>query len=216
MSAQERGQATHGAAVLANSPAEPTERFQLLHELPAGHDLRRLQLLGAQCRNLRSSVWRDIGKSWGIASATYDELGEAWTSTTEFRKAVNLPERVRLSRKKGWKMPPNTVSVARPGRWGNPHFVSRWRDARTCVALFEDTVKGIWNPTTSAHLPEAWNGYAEHVAWLRRMGASPLELLGELKGKNLACWCSLDQPCHAHVLIRLANQDAAEPTGRRG
>ena len=30
------------------------------------------------------------------------------------------PVRVQLSRKKGWRMPENTVSVARPGRWGNP------------------------------------------------------------------------------------------------
>ena len=34
------------------------------------------------------------------------------------------PGRVRLSRKKGWKLPPNTVSVARPGRWGNPFSVA--------------------------------------------------------------------------------------------
>jgi hypothetical protein len=27
----------------------------------------------------------------------------------------------------------------------------------------------------------------------------------ELRGKNLACWCPLDQPCHADVLLRLAN-----------
>jgi len=29
----------------------------------------------------------------------------------------------------------------------------------------------------------------------------------ELRGKNLACWCALDQPCHADVLLELANQD---------
>ena len=34
------------------------------------------------------------------------------------------PVRVRLSRKKGWKLPPDTVSVARPGRWGNPFSVA--------------------------------------------------------------------------------------------
>lgn len=31
-----------------------------------------------------------------------------------------MPERVQLSRRKGWRMPPNTVKVARPTRWGNP------------------------------------------------------------------------------------------------
>jgi hypothetical protein len=28
----------------------------------------------------------------------------------------------------------------------------------------------------------------------------------ELRGKNLACWCPLDQPCHAEVLLELANK----------
>jgi len=29
-----------------------------------------------------------------------------------------------------------------------------------------------------------------------------------LRGKNLACYCPLDQPCHADVLLEIAN---AEP-----
>jgi hypothetical protein len=31
-----------------------------------------------------------------------------------------------------------------------------------------------------------------------------------LKGKNLACWCKLDEPCHADFLLRLANSRAAK------
>jgi hypothetical protein len=31
----------------------------------------------------------------------------------------------------------------------------------------------------------------------------------ELAGKNLACWCALDQPCHADVLLELANADSS-------
>jgi Domain of unknown function (DUF4326) len=117
-----------------------------------------------------------------------------------------MPNRVQLSRKSGWRLPPNTASVARPGRWGNPFVVSPWRDAKTCVALFENAVRGVWNPDTSAHLPAAWQGYDVHVAWLKRMNGHPTEQLFELRGKNLACWCSLDQPCHADVLLRLANE----------
>lgn len=30
------------------------------------------------------------------------------------------PVRIQRKRTKGWKMPPNTVSVTRPGKWGNP------------------------------------------------------------------------------------------------
>lgn len=31
----------------------------------------------------------------------------------------------------------------------------------------------------------------------------------ELRGMDLACWCKLDQPCHADVLIALANAPEA-------
>ena len=86
MNAQEAsGQATRVEDGPVNNASGAIKGFQLLHELPAGHELRRLPLLGAQCRNLRSGVWREIARSWGIASATYDQLGEAWTTTTEFR-----------------------------------------------------------------------------------------------------------------------------------
>jgi hypothetical protein len=30
----------------------------------------------------------------------------------------------------------------------------------------------------------------------------------ELRGKDLACWCPLDQPCHADVLLEIANSSA--------
>lgn len=34
-----------------------------------------------------------------------------------------------------------------------------------------------------------------------------LSRLHELRGKNLACWCPLNQPCHADVLLKLANRE---------
>lgn len=34
-----------------------------------------------------------------------------------------MPERIQLSRRKGWKMPPNTVKVDRSTPWGNPFAV---------------------------------------------------------------------------------------------
>ena len=122
-----------------------------------------------------------------------------------------MPVRIQLKRTKGWRMPENTVSVARPGQWGNPFYVSRWRDAKTCVALFRDSVQGIWNPTTSEHLPNAWTGYDNHCAWhtkwRERMNSSPAQWLFELRGKNLACWCKPGEPCHADVLLELANRE---------
>lgn len=43
------------------------------------------------------------------------------------------------------------------------------------------------------------------VAWFETHVAPKLDV-SELRGKDLACWCPLDQPCHADVLLRLANE----------
>ena len=84
-----------------------------------------------------------------------------------------MPERIQLSRKKGWRMPPNTVKVARPTKWGNPYTVKN--TGRIDAVL----------------------RFACEVA--------PLLDVSELRGKNLACWCKLDQQCHADVLLEIAN-----------
>lgn len=78
-------------------------------------------------------------------------------------------------------MPPRTVSVARPGRWGNPFRVGHE------VATATEAVRSYRNIMEAHMTPE-----------LRS------DLKG-LRGRNLACWCALDQPCHADVLLELAN-----------
>ena len=92
-----------------------------------------------------------------------------------------MAERVQLRRTKGWRMPPNTMSVARPTGYGNRFYVGLPANptAADCVRRFRE---------------EQADEYA----------GAPLE---RLRGKNLACWCRLDQPCHADVLLELANQD---------
>jgi len=42
-----------------------------------------------------------------------------------------------------------------------------------------------------------------------RAGALPYsieDVKRELRGKNLACYCALDQSCHADVLLEFANK----------
>jgi len=100
------------------------------------------------------------------------------------------PVRVQLRRTKGWRMPENTVSVARPGRYGNQHIVGVDGTAEECVAKFRaDMLEGLNQPVGGLH---------------RALYRSAI---GALRGKNLACWCRLDAPCHADVLLELANQD---------
>lgn len=92
-----------------------------------------------------------------------------------------MPIRVQLSRKKGWRMPPNTVKVSRPSKWGNPYRVDQWGQQQA-VTMFRD--------------------YLKHWMWKASENALCLQ---ELRGKNLACWCKPGQPCHADVLLELAN-----------
>ncbi len=63
--------------------------YHLLDDLPIGHVLRRQPLgsLGAQCRNRRSKEWRDVAR-WRIASSAFNDLGESWTATSEFRVRI--------------------------------------------------------------------------------------------------------------------------------
>lgn len=97
------------------------------------------------------------------------------------------PERIQLSRKKGWKLPANTVVVSRPSFWGNPI-----------------RVMGADNVLDQARTVE------QYRAWLSggmafRDHLPVLARLPELRGKNLACWCKPGTPCHADVLLELAN-----------
>ncbi|SHJ68136.1 protein of unknown function [Roseomonas rosea] len=105
-----------------------------------------------------------------------------------------MPERVQLSRKKGWRMPPNTVSVARPTKWGNPFKVGRpgsglpeHKTQQGAVSAFR---RAILNPV----------GGHGHL-----LDFDPHEVVA-LRGKNLACWCLLHEPCHADVLLEIANR----------
>lgn len=122
-----------------------------------------------------------------------------------------MPERVQLSRRKGWRMPPNTVSVARPGKWGNPFTVRGCRAAGfvgTDAELAARVVGAFRAWLTSPHWRENWSGPEAE-----RRRNTILSELPSLRGKNLACWCPLDQPCHAAVLLELANAAEGQAHG---
>lgn len=97
-------------------------------------------------------------------------------------EAVGVPHRVQLSRQKGWRMPENTISGARPGRLGNPFRIGDF---------------GI---------PDAKAAVQRHEEWLDgRVVGPPVPDLAPYRGKNIGCWCRLDQPCHVDNLLRRAN-----------
>lgn len=120
--------------------------------------------------------------------------------------AVVMPRRVQRKRVKGWRMPANTVSVCRPGKFGNPFKPDECREAgytgtdleikQRCVDAFR-----AW----LVH-PDGWLNWQGDEAEQRK--AEILDGLESLRGKNLACFCKLDEPCHADVLLELANSSA--------
>lgn len=99
---------------------------------------------------------------------------------------TRTPKRITLKRTKGWRLPEGTVVVSRgPGRkWGNPYEGDgSGKDHAMLVSLF-------------ARLMER-----PEYAYYR------LEVRLALRGKDLACWCREEQPCHADVLLEIANAD---------
>lgn len=127
------------------------------------------------------------------------------------------PQRIQLRRTKGWRKPDNTVVVARPSILGNPFRVVKTQ------ALIEpyqvlyvpdsrvDSGPGGWvsewetKAEAIADAVETYRDWATHGPnHYMRVQYFVDEL--PLCGKNLACWCPLDQPCHADVLLELANR----------
>lgn len=107
-----------------------------------------------------------------------------------------MPVRIQRRRAKGWRMPADTIYVGRPTKWGNP-FVpgTRGRTVKECVDLYQAIASGYLCVSVEQPL----------IAPQERLLKSVQHDLGELRGKNLACFCRLDRPCHADILLALAN-----------
>jgi hypothetical protein len=96
---------------------------------------------------------------------------------------MKAPKRIQRKRTLGWKMPEGAVYVGRPSKWGNP-FRRGDCSAEVVVSCFLSYIEGNLDIIDS----------------VKR----------ELRGKDLACWCPLDQPCHADVLLEIANSQLRE------
>lgn len=117
--------------------------------------------------------------------------------------ADTKPQRIQLSRQKGWRMPPNTVKVDRSTKWGNHWSVWQAPDGDWMCSSEQGLIPASSkaNALALAVLLHAQDE-TRRTAFLGG-GARIVELMG----KNLACWCRLDQPCHADILLKLANPE---------
>lgn len=99
------------------------------------------------------------------------------------------PQRIQLKRTRGFRLQEVSralnglpaVNVARPTRWGNPFKVKQTNRAAVEKFRFWVSVEPLAFPSRE-------------------------EIRYELGHKNLACWCPPNQPCHADVLLEIANR----------
>ena len=115
-----------------------------------------------------------------------------------------MNKRIQRKRIKGWKMPDNAVYVGRPSKWGNPFRIGYYNNfpilILALIAKDSDEIhelrKGIYVKDKRAA-----------VYWFERLhGVFDKDYFKELRGKDLACWCNINDPCHADILLKLANK----------
>lgn len=94
-----------------------------------------------------------------------------------------MPARIQRRRAKGWRMPDGAVYVGRPGKFGNPWKVG---DVLPSGAVVDRAV--------------AVALYAAHLAANPGLVTAARAELADATA--LACWCPLDRPCHADILIK--------------
>lgn len=130
-----------------------------------------------------------------------------------------MPERIQRRRAKGFIMPAEAIYVGRPSKWGNP-----WRlEPRGAWLIGPDGSGSTFTSrrdaaTAAVHAYQTWlvDGEYRYVEWLQPREVEHLATLRNrisvdlscLRFHDLACWCPLDQPCHADVLLELANEEA--------
>lgn len=123
-------------------------------------------------------------------------------------------QRIRLTKAMGLKLPPNTVKVGYGTRWASPY------DSFARVPLRSTRDVSV------NHAIRAARGAAQMFRhklltdgkWMApgNRYRGPVEttledVRRELRGKNLACQCGLDMPCHGDVLMEFANDWPTSP-----
>jgi hypothetical protein len=101
-------------------------------------------------------------------------------------------------------MPEGAIYVGRPTRWGHPLSLAE-------IAQHEADA----DPTGPPIDVRAARAFAVdwYRVWLDMPEAAHLRKeIHDLAGHDLVCWCPLDQPCHADVLLELANGSLAART----
>lgn len=101
------------------------------------------------------------------------------------------PLRIQRKRTKGWRMPEGAIYCGLPGPWGNPFATAE---------KFRDLLEAILGISGRSEFHEC---DLKSFATVNAMAPN----ITKLRGKQLACWCPLDRPCHVDVLAEIANAE---------
>ena len=109
-----------------------------------------------------------------------------------------MGERIQRRRTKGWKMPANAIYIGRPTVFGNPFPLDLGRNR--CLMLYR------------LYLRRRWKDLERYVTIYRIIDLQVLrkkltDNLSKLYGKDVCCWCGLDQKCHGDILLKLLESE---------
>ena len=122
-----------------------------------------------------------------------------------------MAKRIQRKRTKDYSQPLGTIYVGRPTKWGNPFrvgsYLNGWGKAFVAVNTVEpEKIHELYKSKELDEKITLANSLKWYELWLNNLIVNNKLDPKELKGANLSCWCSLDQPCHADILLKYANQ----------
>lgn len=109
------------------------------------------------------------------------------------------PKRIQRKRAKGWRMG-SAIYVGRPTIFSNPFSARACGGPQQAVSMYRLYLRRRWNDLEE----RGCNIFA--IMELQICHQELWRRLPELRGKALCCWCRLDAPCHADVLLEIANK----------
>ncbi|MDM2104292.1 DUF4326 domain-containing protein [Mycobacteroides abscessus] len=117
-----------------------------------------------------------------------------------------MPERIQRKRTAGWRMPEGAIYVGRPSRWGNPYTLDMFKP--WYPEADEHGLRSMATSDFEGLVTGRWDRFADDPE--HDVPDYPRDEIAELRGRDLVCWCPLDQPCHADVLLEIANRTTKE------
>ena len=108
---------------------------------------------------------------------------------------MTAPRRLQHRRTTDARLPAGAVLVTRASRWGNPFTVAAYGRDEAITRYRE------WITSGTDRFQVGPQGRPRFLDPVRCRAELPT-----LAGRDLACACPLDQPCHADVLLELANR----------